>query len=206
MKKTFFASVFVLLIGSSGSTQTANEESCRPPQAVAAQQAVNRPTVILRPSQDPDGQRRMIYEGVDYVFVDKNYGPKGKQVPGLFVFSNKVRKWMEIKKLSTKDAKLGRSPTVEEGLCSVAWDYSGLRNADYATIPLMTSGSLNFPDKILYKAEDDTYLLQFNSSWKIEAVLTQFIIKKDDLDEAFDKQRANVLQQGAPADAGKPRR
>jgi hypothetical protein len=99
---------------------------------------------------------------------------------------------MEIKKLSTENAKLGRSPTSEEGLCSVGWDYSDLRKADYATIPLMTSGSVNFPDKILYQADIATYLLQFNSSWNIDAVLTQFIIKKDDLDKAFGEEVRKV--------------
>ncbi|MHC4119826.1 MAG: hypothetical protein ACYSWO_20205 [Planctomycetota bacterium] len=180
MKKTLILSMLVLLVGCSAGTHTADPTSRGP--------ASQRPTVILSASEDPAGQRRTIYEDSDYVFVAGDYGPKGKQAPGLFVFSKKMGKWMEIRQLSTKEAKLGRSPTPEEGLSSVAWDYSALRKADYATIPLMTSGSVNFPDKILYEADTATYLLQFNSSWNIDAVLTRFIIKKDDLDKAFDKQ------------------
>lgn len=194
MKKTLIVSMLILLVGCSAGTHTANQTLSSPAKAVASQQAANRPTVILSASEDPVGHRRTIYEDSDYVFVARHYGPKGKQVPGLFVFSNKMRKWMEIRQLSTKDAKLGRSPTLEEGRCSVGWDYSGLRKADYATIPLMTSGSLNFPDKILYKADSAAYLLQFNSSWNIDAVLTRFIINKDDLDKAFDKQGVYVLR------------
>jgi hypothetical protein len=155
-------------------------------------------SVILSPSPDPVGQSKPIYKDANYVFIARNYGPKGKQVPGLFVFSNKTRKWMEINRLSTKDARFGRSPTLEEGRCSVGWDYSGLREADYATIPLRTSGSLNFPDKILYQTDTSVYLLQFNSSWNIEAVLTQFIVKKDDLDKAFENEGEKLPQ---PMDA-----
>ena len=76
--------------------------------------------------------------------------------------------------------------------CSVAWDYSDLRKADYATVPLMTSGSLNFPDKIRYEAGTSVYLFQFNSSWDIEDVLTCFIVSKNDLDKAFGEQTGNV--------------
>jgi hypothetical protein len=183
-----------------------NEEPSLPPQAVVSQQAINIPTVILSASQEPVGQSRPIYKDANYVFVTRSYGSKGKQVPGLFVFSNKTRKWMEINRLSTKDARLGSSKTIEAAHCTVGWDYSGLRKADYATIPLRTSGSLNFPDKILYQADASVYLLQHNSSWNIEAVLTQFIVKKDDLDKAFENEVEKLPQQGAPADAKRPRR
>jgi hypothetical protein len=206
MKKTLIASVLVLLVGCSEGTRPANEATSRPPQAMASQKVTNMLTVILSASQDPVGQRRTVYKDSNYVFVSRDYGPKGTQVPGLFVFSKKMREWMEINKLSTKDSRLGRSPTLEEGHCSVGWDYSGLRKADYATIPLMTSGSLNLPDKILYKTDTASYLLQFNSSWNIEAVLTQFIVKKDDLDKAFDKHGQNLPKPDAAADSDKPRR
>jgi len=191
MKKILIASILILLAGCSEGTRTANKALSRIPKVVVSQQATNRPTVILSASEDPVGQRKTIYEDSEYVFVARSYGPKGLQIPGLFVFSQKMNKWMEIKMLSTQGAKLGRSPSPEEeriknAFCSVGWDYSGLRKAEYATIPLMTSGSLNFLDKILYKADTATYLLQFNSSWNIDAVLTEFIVKKDDLGKAFD--------------------
>jgi hypothetical protein len=207
MEKTLIASVLVLVVGCSEGTRTANEEPSLPPQAVVSQQAINIPTVILSASQEPVGQSRPIYEDANYVFVARSYGSKGKHtVPGLFVFSNKTRKWMEINRLSTKDARLGSSKTIEAAHCTVGWDYSGLREADYATIPLRTSGSLNFPDKILYQADASVYLLQHNSSRNIEAVLTQFIVKKDDLDKAFENEVEKLPQQGAPADAKRPRR
>jgi len=192
MKTIAIASVFLLFVGCSESGRTTNKASSGTPQAMLSQEPASTPTVILSEAHDPVGQRRTIYEHTDYIFVARDYGPKGKQVPGLFVFSHKMKKWMEIKKLSTENAELGRSPTSEEGLCSVGWDYSDLRKADYATIPLMTSGSLNFPDKILYQADTATYLLQFNSSWNIDAVLTQFIVKKDHLDKAFGEEAGKV--------------
>lgn len=200
MKKAAIAFVFVLLAGCSAGTQTTNQASSDTRGVVLPQQAA-RPTVVLSPVYDPVGRCRTIYEDSDYMFVARDYGPKGTQIPGLFVFSHKMKKWMEIKELSTEEAKLGRSPTLEEGRCSVGWDYSGLRNTDYAKIPLMTSGSLNFPDKICYAADSATYFLQFNSSWNIDAVLTQFIVKKGDLDKAFGKQETSLPHQGAEGGA-----
>lgn len=197
MKKIAIASLLILLVGCSESGRIANKVSSGRPQAV---ELASRPTVILAAARDPVGDWT-IYEDNDYLFVARGYGRKGEeQVPGLFVFSHKMEKWMEIKKLSTQGAKLGRSPSPEEerkkgAFCSVGWDYSGLRKADYATIPLMTSGSLNFPDKILYQADTATYVLQLNSSWNIDAVLTQFIVKKDDLDKAFGEGVRKVPQQ-----------
>jgi len=187
MKKATIAFFLVLLAGCSADTKTTNQASSDTRGVVSPQQAA-RPTVVISPVYDPVGRCRTIYEDSDYMFVARDYGPKGTRIPGLFVFSHKMKKWMEIKELSTEEAKLGRSPTSEEGQCSVGWDYSGLRNTDYVKIPLVTSGSLNFPDKIGYAADSHTYFLQFNSSWNIDAVLTQFIVKKGDLDKAFGKQ------------------
>jgi hypothetical protein len=199
MKTIPIASVLILLAGCSVGTRTANQASSRRPQAVLSQEraSASTPTVILSAAHDPVGRRRTIYEDTDYMFVAMGYGPKGKQIPGLFVFSQKMNKWMEIKKLSTQGAKLGRSPNPEEerkkgAFCSVGWDYSRLGKTDYAAIPLMTSGSLNFPDKIRYEGDTATYLLQFNSSWNIDAVLTQFIVKKDDFDKAFGEEAGKV--------------
>ncbi len=96
-----------------------------------------------------------------------------------------MNKWMEIIKLSTEDAKLGRSPTPQEGMCSVGWDYSKLKKTDYVTMPLMASGSLNFPDSIICNTATDNYTLFFNSSWQIEAVLTYFVVQQDDIYKAF---------------------
>ena len=204
MKNAVTVCVLILLVGCSDAAHITKQESSNTPQASLSQQAASRPTVILSAAHGPVGQCETVYADGDYVFVVKNYGPKGKQTPGLFVFSQKMKKWMEINKLSTEGAKFGRSPTPEEGLCSVRWDYSGLQKADYATIPLMTSGSLNFPDKILYDADTVTYLLQFNSSWNIDAVLTRFSVKKDDLNKAFGEQGADVPQQGAEPDGKSP--
>ncbi len=152
------------------------------------QQGISKSTAILIRTAKPEGKCDIIYEDDNYQFVSRDYGQRGTQIPGLFVFSKKTNKWMEIKKLSTKDAKLGRSPTEREGLCQVGWDYSALSQADYATIPLKTSGSIDFPDNIIYKRDKGIFLLQFDSSWGIKAVLTQFIVKKSDLDQAFEKQ------------------
>jgi hypothetical protein len=91
---------------------------------------------------------------------------------------------MIVEKLSTAGAKLGRAPTLLEGPCSVGWDYAPLRGSDYVVLPLHTSGSVNLPEGAAFDPKAGEYRLRFNSSWHIEAVLTEFIIRKSDLDRA----------------------
>jgi len=52
-------------------------------------------------------------------------------------------------------------------------------------LPLRTSGSINFPDKITYNAENKTFAFNFNSLANLEQMLTRFWVLKKDLDEAL---------------------
>jgi hypothetical protein len=136
---------------------------------------------------------REIHEDADYSFVCRNFGNKqeGFHDPGLFVYSKQHGAWMEVKRLSTKGAKLGRDPNIDGRIvCSVGWDYRPLAKKAFVDVPLMTSGSVNFPDAIVYDEHKRSYFLLFNSSWKLEAVLSRFKIKKADLDSAFQSDRA----------------
>ena len=160
-----------------------------------------RASVILVEVSQPTDLRPVIFEDDEYGFWSRNYGAKGEFTPGLFVFSKAANRWMRIDKLSTVGAKLGRAPTLEEGICSVGWNYSGLASADYADVPLRTSGSLNFPDKILYDTTASAYRLQFNSSWGIEAVLTEFVVRKDDLERYRPKTQPRPRMPSEPRTA-----
>lgn len=193
MKNVVFIVLLLVLTGCRKALIEPSDWRAKLPGEASTQVAHARPSAILADASQPSGLRPMIYQDDDYAFFKRGYGAKGDHVPGLFLFSKKQKKWMKIRKLSTDRAKLGRSPTDEEaaatgkGPCSVGWNYSQIRESDYVTLPLMTSGSVNFPDKIVYDREPLEYLLQFNSSWNIDGVLTQFVVKKKDIDQAFQE-------------------
>jgi hypothetical protein len=128
----------------------------------------SRPTVTAVLLKDTPFYHQKVYEDSDYLFVYRLYG-RAEYTPGFFVYGKKPKKWIEIKELSAEHAKLGRYfpflPKEEKDkkagmkelvrnprlpLLSVTWDYSSLKNFDCADLPLRTSGSISFPDKIEY--------------------------------------------------------
>ncbi|HSE97960.1 MAG TPA: hypothetical protein VLD57_06775, partial [Blastocatellia bacterium] len=117
-----------------------------------------------------------LYEDKEYAF---HYVQPGQpdRVPGLYVYAKRPRKWMEIKKLSTENAKPGRVPTGEEVSAS-------LGKKPYAEMPLKTGNTSNLPAKVRFDAETELYILEFDSWQKKEEFVTRFYIDKDDLDEA----------------------
>lgn len=150
----------------------------------AQNQNFSRPTIMTASCDEEPLWHEKIYEDDDYLFVIRDYG-KAEYTPNFFVYGKKQRKWIEIKKLSTEHAKLGCSPSsTAKAAPQVSWDYSALKTVNYVNLPLRTSGSTNFPDKITYDAENKTYCFHFNSSTNLEETLTQFWVLKKDLDEA----------------------
>ena len=128
-------------------------------QNAIAQKSRNfsRPTIITVSSDEEPLWHEKIYEDADYLFVYRDYG-KAEYTPNFFVYGKKQHKWIEIKKLSTEHAKLGRSPSsTAKAALQVSRDYSSLKTVNYVNLPLRTSGSINFPDKITYNAENKTY-------------------------------------------------
>jgi len=148
--------------------------------------AISRPTIITASCAEEPLWHEKIYEDDNYLFVYRDYG-KAEYTPTFFIYGKKHNKWIEIKKLSTEHAKLGRSPSsTTKIILSVTWDYSSLKSVNYVHLPLRTSGLINFPDKILYDANAKIYAFNFNSSVKLEEVLTQFWVTKKDLEEALN--------------------
>jgi|SRR5947209_4005569 len=145
-----------------------------------------RPTLITVSCEQIPKWHVEIFKDEDYRFFYRDYG-KAEFVPGFFVYSQKRDEWIEIKKLSTENAKLGHSPPIMEIPLQVAWDYSYLKKLDYAEIPLRTSGSITFPDHITDDEGEQAYRLDFNSGLKREEFMTRFWILKKDLDDAFGK-------------------
>jgi hypothetical protein len=146
--------------------------------AVAQSLSFSRPTVITAVCNEEPFWHESIYEDDDYLFVYRYFG-KAEETPVFFILGKKRNKWVELKKLSTEHAKLGRSPSSN----SESWDYSSLKTVNYVNLPLRTSGSINFPDLTTYDADNKAYCFNFNSLANVEEMLTQFWVAKKDLDQ-----------------------
>jgi hypothetical protein len=146
-----------------------------------------RPTLIAHGVNAPSEKLLKIYEDKNYLFYSRDFGKKGEQVPGLFVQNVEPKQWLEIIKLSTENARLGRSALPQSKKMTVSWDYSALVKQFYADVPLRTSASINLPDRVVLDETNNAYRLDFNSSINTEESLTSFWIKLDDLAEAFNE-------------------
>jgi hypothetical protein len=157
------------------------------------------PSIVasVRSPAETDVQR-LIFEDKEFRFVAVNYGNKGTQVPGFYVYAKDRSRWLRIDAISTAEAVLGRSPTLEEakqaggGFPQVGWDF-GLQYKDkpFAELPLRTSGSIVFPDKIQFDEKTQRYVLSFNSDWKIKGVETVLRFRRADLTTAFEEKNPN---------------
>ena len=154
------------------------------PALAKGQNTFSRPTLIAALCEHKPKWHVKVYEDEDFQFVYRHYG-NAEYLPGLFVYSKKRSRWVEITKLSTENAKLGHSPLFFEKVwLSVGWDYSHLKSKDYADLPLRTSGSINFPNVVIYVESSKIYRLNFDPSLKPE-YQTWFWILKKDLEKAF---------------------
>jgi hypothetical protein len=145
----------------------------------------------------------LAFEDVFFFFAYRFAG-RGAFIPGFFVYEKKQNKWLEIKRLSTEQAKFGYYfPFITEGkpdtatgavklvrnpalpLLAITWDYRNSKNVLYVDVPLETGGSISFPDKIIYNKTARAYELSFNSAYNIEEMSTRFWVLKRDLKRAF---------------------
>lgn len=143
----------------------------------------------------PRRNLNVIYYDDNYLFMERHYGNAhdslGNTEPGFFVHSKKIDKWLIIKKITTQKSVLGytKELTKEESkkmmYCPVYIGQSHLTNYDYCNLPLKTSGSIAFPDKIILDENLNEYVLEFFNSWGIEKVRTILRFKKEDIDSAF---------------------
>ncbi|HET9532393.1 MAG TPA: hypothetical protein VFQ92_18695 [Blastocatellia bacterium] len=141
----------------------------------------SRPTfesVILKSAPKSPSK---IYEDKYYAFHYRRSGP-AEPAPGFFVYARKINKWMEIKKLSTENAKLGRLPSGEESALTIG-------KKPYAELPLKSSKSISYPNKIKFDADTEMYLVIFESWQNKEEHAPRFWIDVEDLEEAFAKAR-----------------
>jgi hypothetical protein len=151
---------------------------------LAAQQdetfSFSRPTIESVVLKSPPKSPVKIYEDGDFAFLYTRSGPG--DAPGLFVRGKKLNRWIEIKKLSTENAKLGRLSSGEEVSLAAG-------KKPYVDMPLKTLKSTGFPGKIKYDDEAELYALEFDAWQKKSEFVTRFFIDREDLEEAFAKAR-----------------
>ena|SRR5215510_13274827 len=122
-----------------------------------------------------------VYEDESYRFVYRHYG-NAEYVPGFFAFDISRKRWLQLKELSTENARLGRSPDFSDIPLAVGWDFRGLASAKYAQLPLKTSGSIVFPDRVTFDPPSKLYRFDCNSGLNRDVSLTSFWVRKLDLD------------------------
>jgi hypothetical protein len=148
-----------------------------------------RPTIVATPLEQPvTFWHELTFEDDAYMFVSRDYGTGGKQVPGVFVYSKRRGAWIQISMISTEHARLGRSPKGPP-ILAVSWDYGDLIRDEYASLPLSGGSFISSPDRIVANPRQGRYRLDFNSRLKIDDSLTWFWVRIADLEAAFDGRR-----------------
>jgi hypothetical protein len=150
-------------------------------------------SVRCKPPHEPQGKVHQIYEDDLYRFACVNFGATGEDTPGLHVYSRKREKWLRIVEISTINAKLGRNPNAAELKAigdsigpSVGWNFEGqYRKSRYVPMPLHTSGSIVFPERIQFDLARGVYTCWSGESWRTEAAVTKLEIRAEDLQSAF---------------------
>jgi hypothetical protein len=139
-----------------------------------------------------------LYEDDEIRIAAVGYGDQDSpQILGFYVWGKRSLRWIRIDKVSLRDAILGRSPTFAECRAagvngpSVGWDYRRLKGRAYVEMPLKTTGSLNYPDRIEKNEKAGHLLLRFNSHWRthwhMAAAETVLVIAIDDLRHLFNE-------------------
>jgi len=153
--------------------------------------AEDRVSVVLESAKEPPADRQEIFTDDTYRFYSLNFGSKGGRVPGFLVQSKKSGEWRRIAKISTAGAQFGRSPSFEESRAAgiadlqVGWDFRYLKKQDYVELPLRSSGSIMFPERIAWDRERHEYVAYFNEQLKVPASVTKLVFRGDDLAKAF---------------------
>ena len=146
-----------------------------------------------------DGPRRnfeIVYYDADFLFASRHFGDArdfaGSTRPGFFIHSNAQNRWIEIRSVSTKGGRFGKSWSDAPGdsirmlTVSVSWNFTHLADEPFADLPLMTSGSIVLPDSIAYEPSTGRYMLDFMPSWRtVPSARTVMYVDRRDVVDAF---------------------
>lgn len=156
-----------------------------------------RSTIVSRPSEAPLSNVQVLFYDEAFLMAGRTFGdrkgPEGSLEPGLFVHSREKNKWLQVLAISTVGAKFGRSwsedPQAQRKLrtAAVSWDFTPFATRPYIDQPLRTTGSIAFPDRIVFDADGGRYELHFFSSWGVASAETVLYIARTDLVDAFAK-------------------
>jgi hypothetical protein len=155
----------------------------------------DRPTIITRPVEPPGRNTSIIYYDDQFLLLSRHYGDVrdrgGATEPGLFAHSKATGRWLQIRAISTAGARLGSSSSNDPAarrrlrVASVTWDFRPLADQPYIEQPLRTSGSIAFPDSVVYDSSSGRYELHYFSSWGIASAETVLYVSREDLIAAF---------------------
>lgn len=127
-----------------------------------------------------------------FAFAAQGYGPDGSTRAGVLVQDRRTGLWFEIVRAPTAGGTFGRSPR-EATRVSVAWDYARYAAQPSVDFPLMTSGSVNLPQRVVFEA--DAYRLRFNERNMPAESLTEILIPKADLRRAIEAAQSGWLEE-----------
>ena len=156
--------------------------------------------IVTAAAVEPQRNIRVVFYDDAYLFLSRHYGDQrdrgGNTEAGFFVHSKAHDRWLQIQNVSTREGKFGTSrsddPEAQKKLVkiSVAWDFTPYRDKPHIALPLKTSGSIAFPDRIEYEPKSKRYKLRFFSDLKIESAETILYIPRADLLAAFENDKS----------------
>jgi hypothetical protein len=157
-----------------------------------------RPTIVANLSEPPRRNFLIIYYDDSFLFAARHYGDSrdvgGNTEPGLFVHWKEHDRWVQILQISTAGGRFGKSwsddPEARKKMrfASVSWDFTSYAERPYIKQPLVTSGSIAFPERVEYDSSTDRYELRYFSSWNVPSAETVLYVNRKDIVNAFDKQ------------------
>ena len=170
MNRIYWSIVFILGVTAACSVQDRNAME------------FSRPTVKGALLMSVPKYHQEIYHDDYYKFVFRHYGD-ADYPPGFFAYDVVRNRWLEVTELSTEHAVSGRAPDFANVPLQSGPDFRALARSDYARLPLRTSGSIVFPDKIMFSSATGLYRLDCTPDVNRVVPLTSFWVRKVDLDE-----------------------
>jgi len=145
-------------------------------------------SIVVKNEHPSRRSTRLVDYDSDFAWLAQDFGDSrdfgGNTVPGVFVHSHRHNRWLQIIRVSTVGAKFGKSP--DNAKIQAPWDFTSLASTTFVTLPISGGSALHEPDKVIYDASRNAYVLYFDSYAKIDSMTTALIISKKDLDTAFD--------------------
>lgn len=156
-----------------------------------------RPTLVAKMSEPPRRNYWIIYYDDFLLFAARHYGDSrdrgGNTEPGLFVHSKEHSRWIQVLQISTAAGRFGKSrsddPKIQKKMrfAPVSWDFTRYAERPYIEQPLLTSGSIAFPEEVRYESSMNRYELRYFTSWGVPSVETVLYVNRKDILNAFEE-------------------